>query len=1065
MKLLRIFPATCLFLVGPLLVVPMMQSQAVAVTRRPAAHEMSRGYQRAHQPRTIWERMRDPRGAWQGRLAKSNQQGGSPRLHPSASGVRPFVAEAIANPIFFIPPTYSSGGRSARNIEIGDFNGDGEADLLVSNQCVSDADCTQSTVAVLPGNGDGTYQPAVVSNTGAVVSSVAIGDFNRDGKLDVAVDNECLDPCSSGSVNILLGKGDGTFQPPVSYSSGGNAFSVEAGDVNGDGKLDLLVVNGSSSVGVLLGNGDGTFQAVSSVSSSSLPGISAVFLGDFNGDNKPDLAVVTSSCDATPTCTRSVNVLPGNGDGSFGAPVGNQSTAGVNPQAVALGDVNGDGKLDLAVVDSCVPATATCVNETVDVFLGNGDGTFKTAVGSVLGTNDVTFIGFGDLNGNGKADAVTVDPDAASAALMVGAGDGTFQLVSNYETEGTSPLFGVLGDLNRDGKNDLAVANACQTNFLDTCTGTVVALLGIGAGTFAGPVSFPAGGGFPASTAVDLNHDGKPDLVMANRCTAGDCTNGNVAVLLNDDDNGTFRAAVTYSTGGFFAESVAAGDFNGDGKADVVVVNQCVSLQDCTHGVLGVLLGNGDGTLQAPVLSPSGGASPKAVAVGDFNGDGKLDLALAQCSDSNACFDGSNGSVSVLLGNGDGTFQAAVSYSSGDRFATAVAVADFNADGKLDLAVANGNCSLTPDGFDVSCLTGSVGVLLGNGDGSFQAAVGYSSVDDQAFSLVVGDFNGDGKLDLAVGNDNCNDLRGCFSGSVALLLGKGDGTFGSATTYATGDPWPVNQSVTRASAMAVADFNGDGKLDLALSNRNILLGNGDGSFQAPQSYNPVGDLGASTVVADFNSDGKPDLAVTNASQVTLLLNISTGFQRATSTALVSSRNPVNFHHRVTFTATVTSTSQGTLTGTITFSDGEHALATESISDGQAKFTTSSLDGGLHAITASYSGDETFQPSTSAALNQVVRAETSTRLTSSLNPSRPGQPVTLTAVVVANSGATPTGTVKFKNFSTTLATVQLSDGQATFTTSRLHQGPHRIRADYGGSSTDRCSSAIIVQRVR
>ena len=1064
MKSLKILPVTCLFLVVPILVVPIMQSQAVAVTRRPAVREMSRGYQRAHQPRTIWERMRDPKGSGLGWLAKSNRQGGSPRLYPSGSGVQQFAAEAIANPIFFIPPTYGSGGRSARNIEIGDFNGDGKTDLLVSNQCVSDADCSQSTVAVLPGNGDGTYQPAVVSNTGAVVSSVAIGDFNRDGKLDVAVDNECLDPCSSGSVNILLGDGDGTFQPPVSNLSGGNAFSVEAGDVNGDGKLDLIVVNGSSSVGVLLGNGDGTFQAVSSFSTSSLPGVSAVFLGDFNGDNKPDLAVVTSSCDATPTCTRSVNVLPGNGDGTFGAPVGNQSTAGLNPQAVALGDVNGDGKLDLAVVDSCVPSTATCVNETVDVFLGNGDGTFKTAVGSVLGTNDVTFIGFGDLNGDGKPDAVTVDPDAASAAVMLGAGDGTFQLLSNYETEGTSPLFGVLGDLNGDGKTDLAVANACQTNFLDTCTGTVVALLGIGAGTFAGPVSFPAGGGFPASTTADLNHDGKPDLVMANRCAVGDCTNGNVAVLLNDG-NGAFRPAVTYSTGGFFAESVAAGDFNGDGKGDVVVVNQCVGAQDCTHGALGVLLGNGDGTLQAPVLSPSGGAFPRAVAVGDFNGDGKLDLALVQCSDSNACLNGSNGLVGVLLGNGDGSFQAAVIYSSGDPFATAVAVGDFNADGKLDLAVTNGNCSLTPDGFDVLCGTGSVGVLLGNGDGSFRAPVRYSSVDDQAFSLVVGDFNGDGKLDLAVGNDNCDDIRGCISGSVAVLLGNADGTFGTAATYPTGDPWPVNQSVTRPSAMAVADFNGDGKLDLALSNRNILLGNGDGSFEVPQSYNPVGDLGASTVVADFNSDRKPDLAVTNTSQVTLLLNISAGFQQATSTALVSSRNPVNFHHRVTFTATVTSTSQGTLTGTITFSDGEHALATESISNGQAKFTTSSLDAGLHAITASYSGDETFQPSTSAALNQVVRAETRTRVTSSLNPSSPGQPVTFTAVVVANSGATPTGTVKFKNFSTTLAIVQLSDGQAAFTTSRLHKGPNIIRADYGGGSTDRCSSAILRQRVK
>jgi hypothetical protein len=148
---------------------------------------------------------------------------------------------------------------------------------------VSDADCTQGTVAVLPGNGDGSYQPALVSNTAAILSSVAVGDFNHDGKLDVAVDNGCADiGCTTGSVNILLGNGDGTFQPPVAYPTGGIAFSVEAGDVNGDGKLDVIVVNGSNSAGVLLGNGDGTFKPVSTFTTST-SGNSAVFLAISTG--------------------------------------------------------------------------------------------------------------------------------------------------------------------------------------------------------------------------------------------------------------------------------------------------------------------------------------------------------------------------------------------------------------------------------------------------------------------------------------------------------------------------------------------------------------------------------------------------------------------------------------------------------------------------------------------------------------------------------------------------------------------------------------------------------------
>jgi hypothetical protein len=265
MKLLKMFSVPCL-----LLATSIVPWRMVAVARpNQNGGATTRRVQPAHRPRTIWERMQDPRGWWQSRLDRSDQKGGNPQLRPSASGEQPFAEATITNPVFFIPPTYGSGGRFARNIEVGDFNGDGKPDLLISNECVSDADCTQSTVAVLLGNGDGTYQPAMASKTGAVLASVAIGDFNRDGKLDVAVNNACPDiGCTSGSVNILLGNGNGTFQPPVAYPSGGNAFSLEAGDINGDGKLDLIVVNGSNSAGVLLGNGDGTFKPVSTFTTS-----------------------------------------------------------------------------------------------------------------------------------------------------------------------------------------------------------------------------------------------------------------------------------------------------------------------------------------------------------------------------------------------------------------------------------------------------------------------------------------------------------------------------------------------------------------------------------------------------------------------------------------------------------------------------------------------------------------------------------------------------------------------------------------------------------------------------
>jgi FG-GAP-like repeat len=253
------------------------------------------------------------------------------------------------------------------------------------------------------------------------------------------------------------------------------------------------------------------------------------------------------------------------------------------------------------------------------------------------------------------------------------------------------------------------------------------------------------------------------------------------------------------------------------------------------------------------------------LAVGDFDGDGKLDLVgvANACSDSNdlVC---NHGVVNILLGNGDGTFQAPVNYPFVGAATGSVAVGDLNLDGKLDLVIANRNCG------EFDCPMGTLSVLLGNGDGTFQTAVNYSSGDFGANSVALADLNGDGKTDLVVSNVGPCFFQPCEISSIGVLLGKGDGSFQAATT--TGAP-PLSGDVR---SIAVADFDRDGKQDLALSNRTLLLGNGDGTFQAPQNYNLGTNHGVLEVVADFNGDGKPDLAVASFPFLTVLLNISAG---------------------------------------------------------------------------------------------------------------------------------------------------------------------------------------------
>jgi len=645
---------------------------------------------------------------------------------------------------------------------VGDFNGDGKIDVISINS---------AGASILLGNGDGTLQPPVTLNQNitpnGIYAGAASADFNGDGKPDLLL----VAPGTPGTIAVLLGNGDGTFQAPVTYSVPVASYLV-LGDFNGDGKPDIAASGGSSGSGqvsILINNGNGTFK--SPVNYSVSGNVQALAVGDFNGDGKLDMVVPTGGTSA------SISVLPGNGDGTFGSPVVyTSSLLSIYSTSIAVADFNGDGKLDVALTNSEGSTNA------VAIALGNGDGTFQNPPllysAGLLPASVVTL----DVNGDGKPDLAVAGGYGVlsyfSLTTLINRGDGTFANPASFPVL-QFPYSAAVGDFNGDGHVDVATTSFTQT-------GGVSVLLGKGDGTFQAHLDSLTGQSPTAIVAGDFNGDGKLDLVVADSTppTSNPPSSPLLSTLIGNGD-GTFQNSIsqTLSSG---LGSLAVGDFNGDGKLDVAAVSLNTS-------VVSIFLGHGDGSFAAPVQYPTGPMmlSPPYhnVLVGDFNGDGKPDLAVA-----------TDNGVAVLLGNGNGTFQpfslvpSLSPVSPGDEL---LALADFNGDGKLDIIKATQTGAST------------INVALGNGDGTFQQASGFQlPAILTPVSGVVGDFNGDGKLDLAFASQSTD--------VVTILFGNGDGTFKGHIEYS------VPNVSNNVNFMVAADFNGDGALDMALAD----FGNG-----------------------------------------------------------------------------------------------------------------------------------------------------------------------------------------------------------------------------------------------
>lgn len=614
--------------------------------------------------------------------------------------------------------------------------------------------------------------------------------------------------------------------------------------------------------------------------------------------------------------------------------------------------------------------------------------------GSVVSWNGAplitTFVGADQLQAEVPASNVALPTSASVTVLSPTPGGGSsnaalFTVVSpktslafsrSKITTGATPSGVVAADFNGDGKTDLAVINADQSD--PTCYpypgfGTISIFLGNGHGHFSpaasiclvdptqpGPIGFSEG--LPGLWVGDVNRDGKMDII-AMRTTDLDHILDALVYFGNGD--GTFTTGRVCSSGDeFYFGSVALADFDRDGKLDLALsVGQGAFLPEST---VDVFLGNGGLSGFSPNTLLALNQVP--ISAGDFNRDGFLDLIFGE--------DG------IALGNGGGAFTVARQPSMNSMMA--LKSADFNGDGYLDFVEANSD--------------GASSVWLGHGDGSFSQNTGL--VLPTASDVVVADLNGDGKLDLVFYTGSCSSP--CHSNTVEIFLGNGDGSFVRAFSREVGN-------------------------------------------------DPLG-----LTVADFNGDGRLDIAVTNSADNTLTIFLQKG---DSATAVTSSSNPSSFGQSVTFTANVTSKDSGNLTGMVSFSDGTTQLGTSLVSGGAATISTATLGVGSHSITAEYRGDSHFTGSFSAPLTQVVdKAMTSCSIHSSTGSFSKGEKIRFTARVdtVAPGAGVPSGSVTFWDSAYSaiiLGNSPLVSGTGSLTVV-LHPDPARqyVKAVYKGDAS-------------
>jgi hypothetical protein len=874
------------------------------------------------------------------------------------------------------------GGGTILDMKTADVNKDGKPDVVLLEQQLSGF-----SIVTLLGSGNGTFRDPIVTPIATGSSKIALGDLDGDGGVDLVLSS------NDSKLQTYRGSGDGSFALMFSQASSISGSPLVLADLDGDGKLDLIAStsNGPPAIGVTLitfrGHGDGSFNAgiVQPQGLVFLDPVDDITIGDFNGDGRID--VLESSFSGQ-------RLALGNGDGSFNSPT---TITNLENRAAVAGDFNGDGKLDFVGLGG----------REAFVYLGNGTGGFTKVASYTVGltTRGVAV----DIDGDGNFDVLMAGAD--SVTVMRGRGDGTF-VVKAYT--GSSNSFLLVSDFDGDHHLDVLTALPSSLLFLHgNGDGTLVAYRK----SFIGSnPALPDSAFSPRGLATaDFNGDGRADVVTAN---------DGIIVLLNSGDGG-FGAPIPLTVlPAASVTSLATGDVNGDGKSDIVVVGPTLNdgykvwtylgngngtftatsptavavfpfgltladvngdgkLDVLLGGQLGgqLLLGHGDGTFAPPAALPG---SPTVVA--DFNGDGRADFVAD-----------SFGTYTTFLNNGSGGFAAAGTRPDGSR---ALAVGDFNGDGKIDLV-------------EEAFFGSSIVMRLGNGDGTFTdlppITLPLRLQNLGGFPVVVGDFDGDGKLDLAFRN--------------AVMLGKGDGTFRAlmpcvpcATTFPT-------------AFAAAADVDGNGSIDL---------------------------LGVD------GSNGAVDIFATRTAPAGVT---------PISLDLTSFSSPLHFQEPVDLTTTATTSSNSLLSGNVTIAvDGVLAGFVEWNSDRSAVFNWVPRSVGDRAITATFVGDDVFAPATVSLSQSVLRSVSFAELLTFLDPSQQKQPTPLNAFIAVEQDSIPNttlpgGTITIREGDTVLFSGPYNQGgQPIFTYAFPTVGTHTLTMDYSGDTNYTPASATLAHVV-